>query len=146
MLKSLLFRLLRLVITSILCSLPIYLQYVGTIPDNVILFLSFIAFVIATGIDTYRFSSIFWKIQGYYFGQLLPLGIYIILSFLTCLVFPPAVFNRIFLPLRFAGGFGMRTIESIGLISIVVIVIVTILRFFGARTGRSNHNMFVRQD
>ncbi|MBQ9097326.1 MAG: hypothetical protein IJY55_02895 [Clostridia bacterium] len=146
MLLSLFFRVLRLMITSILCSLPIYLEYVGTIPDNVILFLSFVAFMAATGIDACRFSSAFWKIQDYYLGQLLPLVIYIIMGFLTCLLFQPVVFNRIFLPLRFAGGFGMRTIESIVYVAITIIIIVTILRFFGARLGRSTHNMFVREN
>ena len=131
-------------ITSILCSLPIYLEYVVVISDNLILFLSFIAFVIAVGIDAYQFSSIFWKRKAYYVGQLLPLVAYSVVGFLTCLLFPPTVFNRIFLPLRFAGCFGMQTMGSIALVSIIVIMLVTGLRFFGAISGRSNHDMFVR--
>ena len=144
MLKSLLFRWLRLMITSVLCSLPIYLEYVVVISDNLILFLSFIAFVVAVGIDAYQFSSIYWKRQAYYVGQFSPLALYSVVGFLTCLIFPPAVFNRIFLPLRFAGCFGMQTMGSIVLVSIIVIMLVTGLRFCGARAGRSNHNMFVR--
>lgn len=144
MLKSLLFRWLRLMITSVLCSLPIYLEYVVVISDNLILFLSFIAFAIAVGIDAYQFSSIYWKRQAYYVGQLSPLVVYSVVGFVTCLIFPPTVFNRIFLPLRFAGCFGMQTMGSIVLVSIIVIMLVTGLRFCGARAGRSNHNMFVR--
>ncbi len=144
MLLSLFFRVLRLMITSVLCSLPIYIGYLVEDADNVILFVSFVAFIIAIGIDTCRFSSAFWKIRDFYLGQLLPLGIYSFMGFLTCLLFPPVVFNRIFLPLRFAGGFGIKTIGSIGIISIIVIVLVTVVRFFGARAGRSNHNMFIR--
>ena len=144
MLRSLFFRLLRLVITSILCSLPIYLGYLVTITNNGILFLSFIAFVIATGIDAYRFSFAAWKIQDYFLCRLLPLVMYIVMGFLTCLVFPPVVFNRIFLPLRFAGCFGMKTIESIPVIGIAFIVIVTVLRFFGARSGYLRYKRYKR--
>lgn len=136
MLSSLFSRLLRLVITSVICSLPIHLAAAGIMADKVVLFLSFIAFVIATGIDAYRFSFSFYEIQDYFLGQLLPLVIYIVMGSLTCLVFRPVVFNRIFLPLRFAGGFGMRTIESIIIISVLFIVIVTVIRIIGARLGR----------
>lgn len=135
MLSLLFSRLLRLMITSIICSLPIYLGYLVTIPDNGILFLSFITFVVITGDEAYRFSFDYWEIKHYYIGQLLPLVIYIVMGFLTCWLFTPVVFNRIFLPLRFAGCFGMRTIESIAVISVVFIVIVTALRFGGARSG-----------
>ncbi len=135
MLLSLFFRLLRIIITGIICSLPIYLEYLTTIPDNGILFISFIAFIVATGIDAYHFSFDFWKIQDYYLGLLLPLVIYIVMGFLTCLIFPPVVFNRIFLPLRFAGYFGITTIISIPIVSVVFIILVTLLRFFGARSG-----------
>jgi len=135
MLLSLFYRLLRLIITSIICSLPIYLGYFVSIQDKGILLLSFIAFVVATGIDTYYFSFTFWKIRDYYLGLLLPLVIYNVMGFLTCLVSRPIVFNRIFLPLRFAGCFGMRTIESIVVISMVFILIVTVIRFFGAKSG-----------
>ncbi|MBR2471671.1 MAG: hypothetical protein IKB55_03200 [Clostridia bacterium] len=68
------------------------------------------------------------------------------MGLLTCLIFPPAVFNRIFLPLRVAGCLGMNTIESVIFISIAIIVMVTGLRFVGAISGRSNHNMFVREN
>ena len=146
MLLSLFFRLLRLMITSVLCSLPIYIGYLVEDADNIILFVSFVAFIIAIGIDTCRFSSAFWKIRDFYLGQLLPLVIYAVIGFITCLIFPPVVFNRIFLPLRFAGGFGITTMVSIWIVSAIIIAIVTILRFFGARAGRSNHNMFVRGD
>ncbi len=146
MLLSLFFRLLRLIISSVICSLPIYLGYLVTIPDNAILFLSFIAFIIATGTDAYHFSFAFWKIQDYYLGQLLPLVIYIVVGFLTCLIFPPVVFNRIFLPLRFAGCFGMRTIVSIPIVSMAFIVIVTTLRFFGARAGHLFHKMCFKEN
>ncbi len=142
MLASVFFRLLRLLGTSLLCSLPIYLGAAGIIADKGVLFLSFIAFVIATGIDAYRFSFAFYKIRDYFFGQLLPLVIYIVMGFLTCLIFKPVVFNRIFLPLRFAGSFGMTTIKSIAVIGIAFIVMVTALRFFGARSGYVLHNMY----
>ncbi len=146
MLLSLMFRLLRLMITSVLCSLPIYIRYVVEGADNVILFLSFIAFMIATCIDAYRFSSTFWGIKDYYLGQLLPLGIYCTTGLLTCLLFPPVVFNRIYLPLRFLGCIGLSTKKSVVLVSILFIITVTGLRFAGAIAGRSNHNMFVRED
>lgn len=146
MLKSLMFRLLRLMITSVLCSLPIYIGYVVGEADNIILFLSFISFVIAICIDSYRFSSAFWKIRDYYLGQLLPIGIYCITGFLTCLIFPPVVFNRLFLPLRLLGCFGMNTRKSVVIVSIIIILIATGIRFAGAIAGRSNHNMFVRED
>lgn len=142
MLLSLFSRLLRLVGTSVICSLPIYLGTAGIMADKGVLFLSFITFVIATGIDTYLFSFVFYKIRDYFLGQLLPLVIYIVMGFLTCLIFQPVVFNRIFLPLRFAGCFGMRTIESIAVIGIAFIVIVTVLRFLGARSGYFLHGMY----
>ena len=142
MLLSVFFRLLRLVITGIFCSLPIYLGYVITITDNGILFLSFLAFVVATAIDAYRFSFAFWQVEDYFIGQLFPLIIYVVMGFAACLSFHPVLFNRIFLPLRFAGCLGMRTIESIAIVSIFVIVMVTVLRIFGARSGRLYENIY----
>lgn len=136
MLSSWFFRVFRLVITSAICSSPIYFAYLVSIPDKAILFLSFIAFIIVTGIDTYYFSFDFWNKKNYYSGVLFPFVIYAGMGVATCLVFPPAVFNRIFLPLRFAGSFGMSTMGSIGIVSIAVLAIVTALRFFGARAGR----------
>jgi len=141
MLKALFFRLLRLLITSVICSLPIYLGVAEKVTNKGILLLSFIAFVIVTGIDVYHFSFAYYKIRDYYLGQLLPLVIYIVMGFLTCLMFRPFVFNRVFLPLRFAGFFGMRTIESIVVVGIILIVILTALRFFRAKAGRSYRRM-----
>lgn len=135
MILSIFFRLLRLVITSVLCSLPIYLGYMGTINDSGILFISFIAFIIATGVDAYKFSFSFWELRDYWIGQIIPLAIYVIMGFLTCLLFSPVVFNRIFLPLRFADAFGMTTSESIAIMAVTILIIVSVLRFFGARTG-----------
>ena len=146
MLLSVFFRLSKLLITSIICSLPIYLGYLEVITDNGILFLSFLAFVVAISVDAYRFSFTFWEIQDYCLGQLLPLVIYIAMGFLTCLIFQPVVFNRIFLPLRFARCFGMRTIESIAIVAIAVIVIVTVLRFLGARSGYLFFDEFVEDE
>lgn len=146
MLSSLFFRLLRFLIISIICSLPIYLGYLATISDNYILFLSCLTFLIVMSVDSYYFSFAFWETRDYFLGQLLPLVIYIIMGFSACLVFPPVVFNRIFLPLRFAGGFGMRTIESIAIVSTAVIVIVTVLRFIGARSGRLLSNYFIEEE
>ena len=146
MLTALLSRLLRFFITGVICSLPIYLGYLIEITDNGILCLSFIAFVVAISFDAYNFSFDYWEIQDYYLGQLLPLAIYIVMGFPTYLLFRPVVFNRIFLPLRFAGVFGMGTMESIVIVSIAVIVIVTALWFFGARAGRLFFNMSVEED
>ncbi len=146
MLLASFFRLLRFLITSVACSLPIYLANYTVITDNGILLLSFIAFVLLTCIDAYRFSFDYWERVDYYLGILLPLLIYIIISFLFWLVFPPAVFNRIFLPLRFALCFGMKTIESIVIVGIAFIVIVTVLRFFGARAGRLFSNNFAEKE
>ncbi len=146
MLTALFFRLLRFFITGVICSLPIYLGYLIEITDNGILLLSFIAFVVAISFDAYNFSFDFWEIQDYYLGQLLPLVIYIVMGIPTYLLFQPVVFNRIFLPLRFAWVFGMGTMESIVIVSIPVVVIVTVLRFFGARAGRLFFNMSVEED
>lgn len=143
MLLSVFFRLLRFLITSIICSLPIYLGYLGVISDNGILFISFVAFVVIMGIDAYRFSFTFWERKHYSLGLLLPLGIYIVMGFLIWLAFPPIVFNRIFLPLRFTLAFGMRTIVSIVIVSVIVIVTVTVLRFLGAKKGRAYSNKFI---
>ena len=136
MLLALFFRFLRYLVTGIICSLPIYLVYLEAVTDNTILFLSLLAFIILIIIDTYQFSFDFWEINHYFLGLLLPLVIYIVLGFLTCMFFPPVVFNRIFLPLRFAWAFGMRTIESIPVVSGGIIAIVTVMRFFVARAGR----------
>ncbi len=138
---SLISRSLRFFITSIICSLPIFIGQLLSITDNGILFFSFIVFAIEIGIDSYHFSFVFLGIENYCFYQLLPLVIYLITGFFTCLLFPPFIFNRIFLPLRFAGIFGMSTIASIAITSIIFIVIVTVLRFFGARAGRLFANM-----
>lgn len=146
MLVSLFFRLLRFLITGIICSLPIYFDSLGVVKDNGILFISFMAYVFIMGYDTYNFSFTFWEKKHYYLGLLLPLGIYIIMGFLTCLFLPPVVFNRIFLPLRFAGGFGLRTIESIPVISMIIIVVLTVLRFFGARAGRLFLDNFLEEE
>ncbi len=138
-------RLLRLFITSVLCSLPIHLVRVADLilisgkvlfTDRVILALSFIAFIIAIGIDAYRFSFVFFNIRDYFLGQLLPLVTYIAAGFLICLNFPPVVFNRIFLPLRFVYFFGMKTIESIGIVALALLLLITVLRLLGARSGR----------
>ena len=134
-------RFLRILITSMICSLSICLGISGIINDKGVLFLSFITFIIVTGIDGYHFSFVFWKIRDYFLGQLLPLVIYICMGFLTCLIFRPVVFNRMFLPLRFAGCFEIRTHESIAIIGIVFIIIVTVLRFIGARLGYLQYKM-----
>lgn len=136
-------RLLKLVFTSIICSLFIYLGNFLTISDKGILFLSFVTFGVAISIDSYCFSFDFYRIWDYFVGQLLPLVIYIVMGFLTCLAFNPIVFNRIFLPLRFAGCFGMRTIESIAVMGIAFIAIVAVFRFFGARSGYFLHSKYV---
>ena len=134
---ALFFRLLRLLVTSAICSLPIHLGNAGVITTNEgVLILSFFAFVIVTSIDAYRFSFSFWRTQDYFIGQLLPLLLYIALGFLTCLTFQPVVFNRIFLPLRFAGCLHLRTIESIVVVGLGFIGLVTGLRLLGARAGR----------
>ena len=139
MFVALFFRLIVLLITSVVCSLPIHLGNAGVIATSEgVLVLAFSVFVIVTGIDAYRFSFTFWKIQDYFTGQLLPLLLYIALGFLTCLTFRPAVFNRIFLPLRFANCFQLETIESIVVVGLGLIVVVTGLRFLGARAGRSD--------
>ena len=131
------FRLIRLLVTSVVCSLPIYLGSSGVVTaSEVVLGLAFFVFVVVTGMDTYRFSISFWKIQDYLIGQLLPLFLYIGLGFLTCLTARPVVFNRIFLPLRFAGCFRLRTLPSIVVVGLILVVIVTALRFLGARAGR----------
>lgn len=136
MFAALFFRLLVLLITSAVCSLPIQLGNAAT--SEGVLALAFFAFVIAIGIDTYRFSFALWKIQDYFIGQLLPLFLYIALGLWTCRTFRPVVFNRIFLPLRFAGCFHLTTMESIVVVGLVFIVIVTGLRFLGAQAGRSD--------
>ena len=136
MLASVFFRLLKLIFTSIICSLPIFLEQLAPIKPIGILLLSFIAFVVIIGHEAYSFSFEFYNIQDYYVGLLLPFVIYSVLGFSTCLLFKPIVFNRIFLPLRFAGSFGIRTNESIVIVSIVMLAIITILRIFGARAGR----------
>lgn len=136
MLLALFFRLSRYLIISIICSLPIYLGYLVEVSNNNIFFLSFIPFLIAVSIDAYQFSLDFWEINHYFIGLLLPLVIYTVMACLTCLTFPPIVFNRIFLPLRFAGCFGMNTIRSIPVVSGGIIALVTVLRFLGARAGR----------
>ncbi len=140
MVASVAYRVLRFFLTSIACSLPIYLGYVIKISDYGILYISFLLFILATGIEAYRFSFLFWQIQDFYFGQLIPLGIYAFTGFLGSLVFPPVVFNRIFLPLRFAGCFGLKTTESVWVISLVFAGITAILRFFGARAGHVYHD------
>lgn len=130
-------RQIKVIIMGIVCSLPIYLRYLTTITDNNILLLSFVAFVVALCIDTIRFSYFFWEKQYYLLGQVLPLIIYGVLGVLTCLFFPPKVFNRIFLPLRFIGSLGLSTIVSIPVVLLIFLGIVTLLRFFASKTGRT---------
>ena len=143
---SLFIRLIRLMITSIICSLPIYFGYVVTISDNNILLLSFVFFIVLTGIDAYRFSFNFWKIRDCFSGIILPVVVYDFLGFITVLSFKPVIFNRIFLPLRFADCFGMKTGESVLIISICVIVMVTVLSFIGSRMGSRIYNMYLAED
>lgn len=135
-------RQIKVIIMGIVCSLPIYLRYLTTITDNNILLLSFIAFVIALCIDTIRFSYYFWEKQYYLLGQVFPLVIYAVLGVLTCLLFPPKVFNRIFLPLRFVGSLGLTTIESIPVVLLMFLGIVTLLRFFVSKKGRTFSNYY----
>ena len=146
MLLSLFLRFLKLLITSTICSLPIYLGYMTSISDSGILILSFILFIAAVSYDAYFFSFDFWKMKDYYLGLLLPFVIYIAMGFLTCLLPSPVVFNRIFLPLRFAGYLGISTMESIIAVSIVMLGLITILRFHGAKSGRLNFYMSVAED
>lgn len=129
-------RLSKLLVTSVVCSSPIYLTHLIEITDIGILVLSFVAFAVIIAIDAHHFSFEFWETENYYSYLLLPLLVYIVMGFLTCLFFQPYIFNRIFLPLRFAGSFGIRTIGSIAIVSVVFILIVTVSRFWGARSGR----------
>ena len=66
--------------------------------------------------------------------------IYSVLGFLTSLVVKPVIFNKIFLPLRFAGNFGLVTQVSIGIVLVVLIVLVTIVRLIGSKVGYSSYN------
>lgn len=142
MLLSLFSRWLRLMITGVVCSLPLYLKYMMTLNNNIIIFISLLIFVSVIGFDAYRFSYMFWKKRDYLLGQILPLLTYIITAYLTCMVFKPIVFNRIFLPLKFAECFGMKNVVSIGIVSAVLMIIVTILSFFGARAGYLYYRTF----
>ena len=142
---SLLFRFLKIVVAGVICSLPIYLRYIMPISDNAILIISFTAFMIVTCYDSYKFSKVFRKRKDYYYGLLLPLLIYIFLGVLTRLFFPPIVFNRIFLPLRFAGLFGLETLQSIFIFSVINIGIVTIARTLGVKKGLLNKKMKINR-
>ena len=135
MLLQLFFSVLNLVFFSVICSCTIHLGVMGIIEDKVVLLSSFMLFAVVIGIDSYRFSFNYWKTRDYFIGQLLPRVIYIGMACLTCMTFKPVVFNRIFLPLRFAGSFELPTIKSIPIVGIVFIVIVTVVRFYGARAG-----------
>ena len=142
MLLSVIFRMLRIIITSIVCSLPIFLLELISIRDSGVLFISFLAFVIASGIDAYFFSVCYWKRIDYFYGQLIPLVIYIIVALCVYHLFQPIVFNLLFLPFRFLESFGFRTIESIFVIALFLIIIITILRFLGVRTAKIHMNMY----
>ena len=131
-----LLRLLKILITSIICSLAIYLGFFIAIPDNGILLLSFLAFVATTGINVYCFTFDYWE-KKYFLDQFLPYVIYIVMGFLTYLFLPLYVFNRIFLPLRFAGCFGYRISESIAITSAAFVVIIIAIRLIGVWRGKA---------
>ena len=143
MVTSVFFRLLRFLIMSVACSLPIYIGYFGIITDDGILLLAFLLFVVVMGVDTYRFSFTFWRRKHYYLGLLIPLFLYFIIGVLVWLVFPPFVFNRIFLPLRLALGLGLSTLGSIGIVAIGLTAMLTIVRFLAAKAGRVYSNKFI---
>jgi hypothetical protein len=146
MLFQILSRLLSVFVISIVCSVPVSLNGVFNISDNDVLFISFMMFVLIMGIDAYNFSYNFWMNEDYFKGQLLPFVIYVCLAYFTCLTFRPVVFNKLFLPLRFARAFGLSTVESITVISLVLIILITVLRFLGMRSAKTFFNINEDED
>ncbi len=136
MLSLIVTRTLKLFFFGLVCSLPIYLEYFTSIPVKGILFLSFFAFLIATGIDTYCFSFDYWEKRYFFIGTILPLAIYFMMSIVTYLLFPPVIFNRIFFPLRVALICEISTRNSIAVAFAVLLVVISLIRMLGARLGR----------
>ncbi len=135
MIISVLLRVLKLIITGVLCSSIITLSESIASKEG-LFYISFLAYLTVFGIDAYRFSYHFWKTRDYYFGQLIPLLIYTGLAILMHYLFEAEVFNTFFLHFRFAEVFTLKTIASIMIVALVLIYTSAHLRHIGSKRAK----------
>lgn len=146
MVLALFLRLLKLMAISFVCSLFIHFTNAEMFSGQLTLVLSLVLFLLIEIFEAYKFSYKFWKIQDYFLGILLPEVIYAGLALLTCWVGTPVLFNRFFLPLRFANCFGFHTKWSIVIVGSVFIVLIAATYFIAARAGRVHFKNFGGED
>ncbi len=139
MVSSIIIRTLKVLSTSVACSLPVILREVTTISDKSILLISFFAFLAVTVINIYKSAAFHKRTKHFYVKKLLPLCIYFLLGAVAYLIIEPNVFNMIFLPLRFAESFSLKTIESIIVVAILIILATIVSNKMGAKAGKSSH-------
>lgn len=135
--KSILSRTITMFIFGIVSSLPICTLYItSNFNDAAILFSSLIIFLVLSGIDSFIFSRMFWKWADFFFGQLLPYGIYAMFSAIAYKSFSAIIFSHIYLPMRVLEVMELRTIYSVAIMHFCLVVFIFFLRTLGGHIGR----------
>lgn len=129
-------RTVKLLIISVISSLPFALIQVRAIDVEVLFLISFAVFLLLTVRDAYVFPFDFWEEVGIVRGVLLPyiclFGLSLI-CFSTCSSF---IFNFLFLPLRFAENFELKTVTSMISVFAFVLIVALAVSSFGYRAAK----------
>ncbi len=137
MIKTILTRFMRLAVIGIICSLPIRLLESGTTGSpGPILILSLLLFTGLTGFDTYAFSKAYWKLPDIIFGIFIPLILYIAFNITSLFWMPASIYNYMFLPFRSAELVCSKSVLSIILINIFIIILSIVLGIIASVKGK----------
>lgn len=138
LLLELFFRIMGIAVSGFISSLPMFAVTFFDLPISAtgMLAISFSLFVIFSCFESYRFSFAYWKWYDYFIGQFLPFIIYMLIGAGALHIVSPYIFNRIFLPLRFAQCLGFSSEKYIFVSTFIALVFVTVLRIIGAYQGK----------
>lgn len=132
MIISVLLRTIRFFLISIIISSVFTIAGIFIPPDEMsVLLISYIIFIIVMSVDIFGFSCFFNQKKDVFLGIVFPYIIYAMLSFIGYKLFKPFVFNFMFLPLRTAEFYNIKSIFSIIIMHIITFIIVCVMSIFG---------------
>ena len=129
--RLLLFRFLKLFIISIVSSLPFLVLQVVNIQIGIILLISFLIFLALTGYDAYYFRFEYFEKWDYLKGMIIPYLLLFGACLFTFFKGISVLFNTLFLPFRFAECFGLKTLLSVIVVFVFLLVITSVLALLG---------------
>ncbi len=131
-------RTVKLLIISVISSLPFAIMQVIRIDSKVTILISFILFLLLAARDAYVFSYNSWEETGAFEGVILPYLFVLCISIICFFTLPAFIFNFILLPIRFAECFGVKTIISIVIISLFMGLFSWAISLLGYRTAKKD--------